>query len=159
MKCNTLQPIRKLWQLFKTHFKTISAFSKTLWNFYFRARKAWWSTFSVICIVNYVLIGAKKLWIYRKSQAAQNLGGNIAIENLQQQPQHNVLQVNNAIHNKDVMSITQDVLVCLVLIGMVLGTYIMSFLIDKNCQDHLAVRFFFNFNAAFLNHRIHCHRT
>ena len=104
----------------------------------------------MICIVNYVLIGAKKLWTYRKLQAAQMQGRNIAIENFQQQPQHNALQINNAIHNKDVMSITQDVLVCLVSIGMVLGTYITTLFIDKNREDHLAVRFFFNFNAAFL---------
>ena len=145
MKCISLEPICKS----QTHFRTIDAFQKN-YVFYFRARKVWWSTFSVICIVNFVLIGAKKLWTYRKLQAAQNQGGNIVIENLQQQPQHNALQLNNAIHNKDVMSITQDVLVCLVAVGMFLGTYITSLFIEKNRKDHLAVRFFFHFNAHFL---------
>ena len=127
-------------------------FSKTLYNLYFRARKVLWVTFSVICIFNYILIGAKKLWTYRKDQqqAAQNQGGNVANINIHQQPQHNAMQLNNAIHNQDVMSIQQDVLVCLVSVGMVLCSYITSFLIDKNREDQLAVRFFFSFNARFL---------
>ena len=80
----------------------------------------------------------------------QAIRGNIAIENVHQQPQQNALHLNNAIHNQDVTSIPQDVLVCLVSVGMVLGTYISSFLIDKNGTCHLAVRFFFHFNALFL---------
>ena len=130
-------------------FTRISASAKTFCNF--RARKVWWGTFTVILITNFSLIGAKKLWTYRKDQlqAAQNHGGNAAIENLQQ-PQHNALQLNNAIHNKDVMSVKQDLLVCLVAVSMVSGTYITWFFIDKNRQDHLATKFFFNFNALFL---------
>ena len=144
-------PYKTICKLLKG-IRTVSAFPKTLYNLCFRARKIWWGTASAIWIINFILIGAKKLWTYRQDQlqAAQNQGSNGANENLHQQPQHNALQLNNTIHNQDVMSIKQDVLVCLVAVSMVLGTYIGSFLVDNNGEYYIVVRFFFNYNAMFL---------
>ena len=62
-----------------------------------RARLVWRSTFLAILIANYIAIGAKKLWTYRKDQlqAAQNQERINANENLHPQPQHNALHLNN----------------------------------------------------------------
>ena len=106
-------------------------------------------------MANFTAIGAKKLWNFRKDQlqAAKNKGGIIGATNQnphQQQSPNHALQLNNDIHNRDVMNIRQDFLVCLIAICMVLGTYLTSFFVDKNSKNNIAITWFFNFNTVFL---------
>ena len=106
-------------------------------------------------MANFTAIGAKKLWTFRKDQlqAAKNKGGIIGATNqnpYQQQPPNHALQLNNDIHNRDVMNIRQDLLIYLIAICMVLGTYLTSFFVDKNSKNDIAITWFFNFNSVFL---------
>ena len=78
------------------------------------------------------------------------VAGIIATVNNNQHTPNNALQLNNAIHNKDVMTIRQDFLVCLVALGMVLGAYLTSFMADTNSAIGLATKWFFVFHASFL---------
>ena len=105
-----------------------------------------------IWFVNYAAIGVKKLWAYRKDQllATQNQERIVVNQNVHPQPQPNALQLNNAIHNQDVTTTRQNILLVLISVGMILGTYITSFFVEKNNENHLAIRFFFNFNTLFL---------
>ena len=91
-------------------------------------------------MANFTAIGAKKLWNFRKDQlqAAKNKGGIIGATNQnphQQQSPNHALQLNNDIHNRDVMNIRQDFLVCLIAICMVLGTYLTSFLSTRGGHE------------------------
>ena len=112
----------------------------------------WWGTFIVILVADNIAIGAKKLWIYRKDQlqAAQNQGAIVVNKNLHQQPQQNALQLNNARHNQDLTTWRQNILACLIFVGMILGPYMTLFLVEKNDQNLEALRFFFTFNTLFL---------
>ena len=106
-------------------------------------------------MANFTAIGAKKLWNFRKGQllAAKNKGGIIGATNQnshQQQPPNHALQLNNDLHNRDVMNIRQYFLVCLIAICMVLGTYLTSFFVDKNSKNDIAIKWFYNFNTVFL---------
>ena len=119
-----------------------------------RARKVWYGTSLAILVANFTAIGAKKLWNYRRDrlEAARNKDRIIATANVSQhqQPQNQAWQFNNAIHNQDVMTIRQDILVCLIATCIVLGTYITSFFVDKNSKNDIAIKWFRNFNAVFL---------
>ena len=111
----------------------------------------WWGAFIAILLADNIAIGAKKLWIYRKDQlqAAQNQGAIVVNKNLHQQPQQNALQLNNARHNQDLTTWRQNILACLIFVGMILGPYMTLFLVEKN-ENLEALRFFFTFNILFL---------
>ena len=93
-------------------------------------------------------IGAKKLWIYRKEQiqAAQH---QVINQDQQPQQQNNALLFNNAIHNDDVMNM-KHIIACAIAVGLFLLTYLSSFLLDKDSNNYLAIRFFIIEQAKFL---------
>ena len=108
-----------------------------------------WTVSSIIIVINFLAIGAKKLWIYRKEQiqAAQH---QVINQDQQPQEQNNALLFNNAIHNDDVMNMKQHIIVCAIAVGLFLLTYLSSFLLDKDSNNYLAIRFFIIEQAKFL---------
>ena len=114
-----------------------------------------WLTHGTIIAINFVSTGAKKLWNYRKEQLQavqfQIHGNNIVPNGHQnQQPSNNNFMFNNAIHNKDVLNFKQTILVCIIAVGIVVGSYVSSLLINKTSKFHLGVRFFCNHHIIHL---------
>ena len=120
-----------------------------LFSFDYSQIKILWIVSSTIIVINFLAIGAKKLWIYRKEQlqAAQL---QVINQNQQPQQQNNAFLFNNAIHNDDVMSMKLHIIACTIAVALFLLPLLSSFFIDKNSKNHLAIRFFIIEQAKFL---------
>ena len=103
----------------------------------------------LICLINFIAIGGKKFWHWRKEKIAgsQNQLPNVQIDN--NLPQNNG-PFNNAIHNSDITSF-QNIffLVMTVVLGWIIRAVSLSF-IDKSESNQVAINFLINYKLTSL---------
>ena len=108
---------------------------------YFRHRKIWYATMALICLTNYIAIGSKKFWHWRKERnsASQNVQANI--QNQENVPQNNGF-FNNSIYNTDVTSLRNIFLIIIVVMLLWIIRGVSLSLIDKTESNQVAMQFF-----------------
>ena len=96
---------------------------------------------ALICLTNYIAIGSKKFWHWRKERnsASQNVQANI--QNQENVPQNNGF-FNNSIYNTDVTSLRNIFLIIIVVMLLWIIRGVSLSLIDKTESNQVAMQFF-----------------
>lgn len=121
----------------------------------FRHRKIWWSTMAVVCLINYLAIGGKKIWHRRKEKIAASQNQQLDIQNQEIPPQNNCL-FNNSIYNTDLTSLNNLFLLFIVVFLLWVIHGVSLSLIDKTESIQVAMRYFVTFRLSSIFYVVIC---
>ena len=98
---------------------------------------------ATICLTNYIAIGCKKLWHWRKEKIAASQNQQLDIQNQENPaPPNNNCLFNNSIYNTDITSLKNLLLVIIVAVSLWVIQGILLSLIDTSDGDQVAMKFF-----------------
>ena len=114
---------------------------------FYRTIKTLWIILAIVCMLNFLAIGGKRLWIWRKEKKAAASGIQLQPE-VQNEPMNYGFAFNNAIHNMDVLSSKLLAVIIIVSLGKGLTIALSGFFIDQSNPEHIALRFYILFTTS-----------
>ena len=114
---------------------------------FYRTRRVLWIIAAIICMLNFLAIGGKRLCIWRKETKAAASGIQLQPE-AQKAPINNGFAFNNMIHNKDVLSSKSLAIIVIVLLCIGLSVVLSGLYIDQSNPEHIAMRFYIIFISS-----------
>ena len=115
--------------------------------FFCRTRRALWIIVAIVCMLNFLAIGGKRLWIWRKEKNVAASGIQLQSQ-VQNEPINYGFAFNNAIHNMDVLSSKLLAIIIIVLLCIGLSIALSGLFIDQSNPEHIALRFFILFTTS-----------
>ena len=114
-----------------------------------------WIILAIVCMINFLAIIGKKLWIWRKEKKTAASGIQLQQE-VQNPSNNNGFVFNNAIHNKDVLSSKLLAIILIAMLCLGLSIVLSGLFIDQSNSEHVAIRFYILFTASSIVRAIIC---
>ena len=104
-------------------------------------------------MLNFLAIGGKRLWIWRKEK---NAGVQLQPEAQKAPMKNNGFAFNNMIHNKDVLSSKSLAIIVIVMLCIGLSVVLSGLYIDQSNPEHIAMQFCIIFTSSSIFRAIVC---
>ena len=98
-------------------------------------------------MLNFLAIGGKRLWIWRKEKKAAASGIQLQSE-AHNAPMNNGFAFNNMNHNMDVLSSKLLAIIVIVMLCIGLSVVLSGLYIDQSNPEHIAMQFYIIFTSS-----------